>query len=59
LKIEHNNNFDLIRLFASLQVLHFHAASVIGLPDTPAWLEFVIQKFPGVTARRLLFFISP
>jgi hypothetical protein len=49
LNIEHNNNFDVIRLFAALQVLHFHADSVISLPGTPDWLMFVIRQFPGVT----------
>jgi peptidoglycan/LPS O-acetylase OafA/YrhL len=48
-KVEHNNNFDLIRLFAALQVLQFHGAGVISLPGTPDWLTFLLRQFPGVT----------
>jgi peptidoglycan/LPS O-acetylase OafA/YrhL len=45
----HHNNFDLIRLFAALQVLQGHATSVLDLPGRPDWLIFVLQQFPGVT----------
>lgn len=51
------NNFDLIRLFAALQVAHFHIVHIMQI-DVPGWyaeLIRVLGLFPGVP---IFFFIS-
>lgn len=47
------NNFDLLRLFAALQVLVFHSLGLLEL-GVPAWLS-PLQFFPGVS---IFFFVS-
>jgi peptidoglycan/LPS O-acetylase OafA/YrhL len=49
------NNFDLIRLFAALQVLAYHLLSHFELIDTVDNLASVFNQFPGVP---IFFFIS-
>jgi peptidoglycan/LPS O-acetylase OafA/YrhL len=54
--IDTRNNYDLIRLFAALQVLTIHVAEHIGLPGFPDHLFFRILSFiPGVP---IFFFVS-
>lgn len=51
------NNFDIIRLFAALQVAHFHIVHIMGV-SVPSWYGEVIRLlglFPGVP---IFFFIS-
>lgn len=51
------NNFDMIRLFASAQVAHFHIFYIMGI-NVPDWhLEIIrfLGLFPGVP---IFFFIS-
>lgn len=40
------NNFDLLRLFAALQVLVFHTATRLDLPAFAGWS--LLEAFPGV-----------
>ncbi|WP_437588146.1 acyltransferase family protein [Sorangium sp. So ce1000] len=44
------NNFDLVRIFAALQVAVFHASAHLQLPFESAWapLARVLRVFPGV-----------
>lgn len=51
------NNFDLIRLFASLQVVHFHIISIMGVSVVKSHgvLNEFFGIFPGVP---IFFFIS-
>jgi len=48
-----NNNFDLIRLFAALQVLIGHMRGYLGLTLFPRSVTDVIKYFPGV----VIFFV--
>jgi len=50
--IQYRNNFDLIRLFAALQVAFLHACEHLGAPD---WLVTALGYLPGVP---IFFFIS-
>jgi peptidoglycan/LPS O-acetylase OafA/YrhL len=56
LRIDRQNNFDLIRLFAALQVLLVHAGHHLGLDSAP-WrvLASALDCFPGVP---IFFFVS-
>lgn len=51
------NNFDLLRLFAALQVVYLHAKNILKIEfdGVSAWLPSVIELFPGV---QIFFFIS-
>jgi len=51
------NNFDLIRLFAALQVVHVHLITILGVPITDVHRVFFkfLGFFPGVP---IFFFIS-
>jgi peptidoglycan/LPS O-acetylase OafA/YrhL len=49
------NNFDLLRLFAALQVLVYHLLSHFNLIETIPYLATVMNQFPGVP---IFFFIS-
>jgi peptidoglycan/LPS O-acetylase OafA/YrhL len=44
---ERDNNFDLIRLYAALQVLYIHATDSLGLPQA-AGLRMIMAIFAGV-----------
>lgn len=56
LRLDRQNNFDLIRLFAALQVLLVHAGHHLGLDSAP-WraLASALDCFPGVP---IFFFVS-
>jgi peptidoglycan/LPS O-acetylase OafA/YrhL len=47
-EINHKNNFDLIRLFAALQVVQFHLFRMLSLPAKPNPFTFILVQFPGV-----------
>lgn len=49
------NNFDLIRLFAALQVLIYHLLNHFNLIDSIPYLSIILNQFPGVP---IFFFIS-
>jgi peptidoglycan/LPS O-acetylase OafA/YrhL len=51
------NNFDLIRLFAAIQVAHFHIFNIMGIrvTDLHAKITSFLGFFPGVP---IFFFIS-
>ncbi|MES2796182.1 MAG: acyltransferase family protein, partial [Bacteroidota bacterium] len=49
------NNFDLIRLFAALQVLVYHLLNHFKVLDIIPFLPEVLNQFPGVP---IFFFIS-
>lgn len=51
------NNFDLIRLFAALQVAHYHVFYIMGIDTSTAhnFLTKILGLFPGVP---IFFFIS-
>lgn len=49
------NNFDLIRLFAALQVAILHTVEVFAWSWNDAWVIQILRLFPGVP---LFFFIS-
>jgi peptidoglycan/LPS O-acetylase OafA/YrhL len=42
-----HNNFEVIRIFAALQVLQEHVAFWLNLPR-PAWFIYMVNLFPGV-----------
>lgn len=44
MKIDHSNNFDLIRIFAASQVVIMHA----GSSALPSGISYVLSQFPGV-----------
>ncbi|MGY4329368.1 peptidoglycan/LPS O-acetylase OafA/YrhL [Bradyrhizobium sp. LB7.2] len=44
----HNNNFDIIRILAALQVLYSHAIEVLNLPVPTWWVHLFFFWFPGV-----------
>lgn len=44
MKIDHSNNFGLIRIFAASQVLIMHAGSAA----LPSGISYVLSQFPGV-----------
>ena len=48
MKLDHHNNFDLIRLLAALQVVQHHTAGALQIPVWPDALAFVFRQFPGV-----------
>lgn len=43
MKLDHKNNFDLVRIFAATQVMVGHSG--MHVPD---WVSYLIQQFPGV-----------
>lgn len=49
------NNFDLIRLFAALQVLIFHATHHLDAPLNSHAVNWLVSLFPGVP---IFFFVS-
>ncbi len=49
------NNFDLLRLFAAMQVFAFHLLNHFNVLDKYAFLPEVLNQFPGVP---IFFFIS-
>jgi peptidoglycan/LPS O-acetylase OafA/YrhL len=50
-----NNNFDLVRLLASLQVAVVHALDWFHLDSGYEWLRHLLYPFPGVP---IFFFVS-
>ena len=54
-EIFRKNNFDLIRLFAALQVVIHHLISHLEIKETPELLLSILSYFPGVP---IFFFIS-
>lgn len=56
-KDSYQNNFDLLRLLAALQVVFLHTKNILNIPfdGLAAWFPWVIELFPGV---QVLFFIS-
>lgn len=46
-RVKHNNNFNLLRLFAAVQVVSIHSVGHLHLP-MPQWLLGVLLQFPGV-----------
>lgn len=56
-KDSYQNNFDLLRLFAALQVVFLHTKNILHIPfdGLAALFPWVIELFPGV---QVLFFIS-
>jgi peptidoglycan/LPS O-acetylase OafA/YrhL len=46
--ISRNNNFDLLRLFAALQVLYTHSVIHLNLWPGPHWLYLLLRSLPGV-----------
>lgn len=47
MKLDHRNNFDLIRLLAALQVVQYHASGALQIP-IPEPFAFLFAQFPGV-----------
>lgn len=56
-KCFYTNNFDIIRLFAALQVVHVHLVTILGVPisDVHRLIFKFLGLFPGVP---IFFFIS-
>lgn len=52
--IDRKNNFDLIRLFAAVQVVIYHGVRHMGVP-IPDVLRSILASFPGVP---IFFFLS-
>ena len=52
--VTRENNFDLIRLFAALQVVVLHSTGHMNIP-VPSWFFSVLGFFPGVP---IFFFLS-
>jgi peptidoglycan/LPS O-acetylase OafA/YrhL len=53
-RLPRNNNFDIIRLFAAVQVMLVHATSHLGIVLPYPWAG-IVSAFPGVP---IFFFIS-
>lgn len=45
---KHDNNFDLIRLLAAVEVMWVHSVGWMGFPAGPDWLYPFLKLFPGV-----------
>jgi len=48
-RVDHTNNFDLIRLLAASQVLLVHIPNTLSLTIKPAVFAFLLGQFPGVS----------
>jgi peptidoglycan/LPS O-acetylase OafA/YrhL len=46
--VDHHNNFDLIRLFAAMQVLYVHMGAHLQVPVFGRSANYFIYAFPGV-----------